>query len=63
MLAFLSIVKWDYKICLMNKLYYHFIVVYVKKAMEKYSHLIVLNIHILFSNSGLRDCISSCFSV
>jgi hypothetical protein len=34
---FLSIVKWDYKTCLMNKLYYHFIIVYVKKT-EKYSH-------------------------
>ena len=48
MFTFLSIVKWDNKSFLMNKLYYHFIIGYVKKTLEKCFSLIVLNIHILF---------------
>ena len=35
MYAFYIIVKWDYKICLMNKLYYHFIIIYFRKTLEK----------------------------
>ena len=59
MYAFCTIVKWDYKICLMNKLYYHFLIVYVKKTLEKIflSNSVEYN-HTLFLKSCLRDCIS-----